>query len=265
MALTQYDSPTIPGFQVVIDPATGETFATGNSLARLIEKEPIYIRRHAKTLSEVGTKFQVEKAEVLTTQGLRVGTLYDERFIFSVIKKYKPEMADALSLTATRQLMHRLAGYHAQPVPTQTSGTEAMRQMLALAQNHIAVLEHSSNKPGLQNILDSAIKSEGKCLPGLITVEDILIRDRLFDKVTRGQMTEISVMLAQEYRSTTNGKHPLRQGKNKHCHYPVDFTPNIENAIRYVLNKPEKTRKAVKPRKPRVSFGRITEKNFMTR
>lgn len=75
MALTQYDNSTIPGFQVVIDPATGETFVTGRSLARLIEKDDIYIRRHAKTLTEGETITRTVKAEVLTPGGLQGATL----------------------------------------------------------------------------------------------------------------------------------------------------------------------------------------------
>jgi hypothetical protein len=53
-ALVQHESPTIPGLLIVISHETGEVFASQSALARLIDKDSVYVRNHEKSMVQGG-------------------------------------------------------------------------------------------------------------------------------------------------------------------------------------------------------------------
>ena len=110
-AYIQHESPTISGLMVIIHHQTGAVYATQGALARLIDKHPTYVARHAKELFEGDTNSEVFEAEILTEGGLQGVTLYDEDFICSLLMKYKPDLCLAAMRAGIRLYFHQVAGY----------------------------------------------------------------------------------------------------------------------------------------------------------
>ena len=109
---------------------------------------------------------------------------------------------------------------------------------------YVAILRNASNKPGLQNILDTAIESDGYTLPGLITLDSEL--ERLGLTATKSQKSDIGRKAREAYFNMT-GKAPdkiscKRFNSKGRVYYPkltiysTDFRAVLENAILYVLN-----------------------------
>lgn len=103
----------------------------------------------------------------------------------------------------------------------------------------IAVMEYATDKPGQERINTYAIDTEGKCLPGYLTLEDVLTSTgKDYD---RHERAAIAMYTSTAYRNLT-GKKPeqvVRRYKDKSGKtqtrkvpaYPVDFLPVIQNAI----------------------------------
>ena len=73
MKLSPYKSQD--GLEFHID-EKGDIFASVSAMARMIDKENIYVRRHVDALLQRGDKLDVLEAEVLTLGGLQGGTFY---------------------------------------------------------------------------------------------------------------------------------------------------------------------------------------------
>lgn len=92
-AYIQYSSKSVAGLEYVIDINTGDIFATQRAVARLIEKEAVYVRNFAKTRENHGGKFSDSlEVRVLTPGGLQGGKLFNFSFILAILTKYKPEV-----------------------------------------------------------------------------------------------------------------------------------------------------------------------------
>ena len=64
------------GLEFHINQETGEIFASTNAIARMIDKQRIYVLNHATALFEGGTNFTSFEAETLTPGGLQGGTQF---------------------------------------------------------------------------------------------------------------------------------------------------------------------------------------------
>lgn len=128
--------------------------------------------------------------------------------------------------------------------PKPTTQMEQMEIAIKAMTDMVAIMKYTSNKPGLQNIIDCAISSDGLLLPGLITVRSELQRMNL--TATFSQMKDIGRKASEAYKNST-GQAPstikvLSENKDSKCKtyrvtaYPLDASPIIENSIRYVLN-----------------------------
>ena len=102
------------------------------------------------------------------------------------------------------------------------------------------IMEDTENKPGLKNIIDSALERDGKALPGLITVAEVMMRKGR--EYSHKDKSAIGMYVSTAYRNLTGKapemvkvKHPAKDGKKGQTvltpHYPLDFIPVIENAI----------------------------------
>jgi hypothetical protein len=89
----------------------GDIFATVSSMARMIDKETIYVRRHVDALLQNGDKLDVLEAETLTVQGTRMGTFYGENFIISLLEKHKPSLLIKMARLGLRLFVYELVGY----------------------------------------------------------------------------------------------------------------------------------------------------------
>ena len=86
--------------------------------ARLIDKEPVYVRRYVKSHFESATNTGILQAEIPTGQGLRTATLLPENIILGVIAKYKPELLLAFAQLGLRSWLYEQAGYTKSETPT---------------------------------------------------------------------------------------------------------------------------------------------------
>ena len=108
MKLSPYKSQD--GLEFHID-EKGDIFASVSAMARMIDKENIYVRRHVDALLQRGDKLDVLEAETLTPQGLRMGTFYGENFIVSLLEKHKPSLLIKMARLGLRLFVYELVGY----------------------------------------------------------------------------------------------------------------------------------------------------------
>jgi len=95
MKLSPYKSQD--GLEFHID-EKGDIFASVSAMARMIDKETVYIRLHVDALLQNGEKLDVLEAETLTPQGMRMGKFYGENFIVSLLEKHKPSLLIKMAL-----------------------------------------------------------------------------------------------------------------------------------------------------------------------
>lgn len=226
MTLVQFDSPSIPGLQIVVDGTTGKVYANPKALARLIDKSDKSVRNHETSMAQRGVTFEKIKAEILTSGGLQGASLFGEDFIISLIEKHKPSLLAQMAIAGMRLYFYEVAGYN-------------LDVRLKLAnQAFDKVSSYVSDKPGLENIVNHAVYTSTHD-EDLLTVEDILKR---YDKeYTKGDLTAIGMYASTSYRNLT-GKAPAKirvvkrdkSGRKQYypvAAYPVDFLPVLENAI----------------------------------
>ena len=95
------------GIELIIDTATGESFASINGYARMSGKDKSTISRRIGTVAS-GTH---KTGEVLTTSGLKTVALIPESLIAEWLPKDNPTLASQLMLLGVRVFMHKLAGF----------------------------------------------------------------------------------------------------------------------------------------------------------
>ena len=107
MKLRLYKTETI---EVVIDKATGETYASISATARMCKVTNKTIRAFIKTWGENGIK----SAKVQTTQGMRSGNLLNEDRILDCLYKYNPQLTRSFARLGLRKFLHAEVGYRHQ-------------------------------------------------------------------------------------------------------------------------------------------------------
>ena len=92
------------GIELIIDTATGKSFATAKGYARMSGKDYGTIKKRCQ-------RGGLESAEVLTGHGLRWGTLIPEQLIAQWLLKDNPTLASQIMQLGVRAFMHKLAGF----------------------------------------------------------------------------------------------------------------------------------------------------------
>lgn len=117
--LKQYKSEEFGGLEIVIDDNTGEVFASTRAIARLINKDPVYVRRFtatkegqkmAETLANQGKRWD-KVVEIVTPGGKQTTNVYNEDFIVKILAKYNPSLLAYFSKAGLRVTFHKLVGY----------------------------------------------------------------------------------------------------------------------------------------------------------
>lgn len=142
----------------------------------------------------------------------------------------------AFAAVGVRAWFQDVVGYEK---PKPRTELEKAREAYEYMGQMIAVMEYASDKPGQERINNYAIDTEGKCLPGYLTLEDVLATQNR--EYSAGERSAIGAYTAMAYRNLT-GKRPeqvIKRYKDKSgkpqvtrvAAYPVDFLPVIQNAI----------------------------------
>ena len=92
------------GIELIIDTATGKSFATAKGYARMSGKDYDTIKKRCQ-------RGGLESAEIPTEQGFKRGTLIPESLIVEWLPKDNPVMATQIMQLGVRVFMHKLAGY----------------------------------------------------------------------------------------------------------------------------------------------------------
>lgn len=92
------------GIELIIDTATGESFATAKGYARMSGKDYDAIKKRCQ-------RGGLESAEIPTVQGFKWGTLIPESIIVQWLLKDNPTMANQIMQLGVRVFIHKLAGY----------------------------------------------------------------------------------------------------------------------------------------------------------
>jgi len=100
-SLTRYENN---GIELIINTATGESFASVSGYARLSGKAK-------STISERFGKLELEVAEIETTSGVKTVRLIPEELIVEWLPKDNPVMATQLMRIGVRVYLHKLAGF----------------------------------------------------------------------------------------------------------------------------------------------------------
>lgn len=95
------------GIEILIDTATGESFASVSGYARMSKKAASTISRRLKTVALDDQK----TAEILTASGLKTVALIGEKLICKWLPKDNPEAAESLLQLGVRIALHKMAGY----------------------------------------------------------------------------------------------------------------------------------------------------------
>ena len=95
------------GVELIIDTATGESFASVNGYARMSGVSKQAVSRRLKTVNLEGLKV----AEILTASGLKTVNLIPESIIVQWLPKDNPVMATQIMQLGVRVFMHKLAGF----------------------------------------------------------------------------------------------------------------------------------------------------------
>lgn len=142
----------------------------------------------------------------------------------------------AFAAVGVRAWFQDVAGYQK---PKPKNDLERAREAYEYMGQMIRVMEYAANKPGQERINTYAVENGGECLPGLMTLDDVLAQsDREF---TKEEKSAIGMYAAVAYLNLT-GVRPDRvikrykddSGKaqvTRVAAYLVDFLPVIQNAI----------------------------------
>ena len=151
-ALQQYPSATFPGLQVVINHEDGSVWATQSAIARLIDKDAVYVRNHEESMLRSGKPFTTFEAEIGTVAGLRSGKLYDLRFISNIVLKYNPELYEQAAMAGLTVYFYGLAGYSpetaAQPAQRALSSWNEVRDATKTGHPNFVLACRAKRHPG---------------------------------------------------------------------------------------------------------------------
>lgn len=103
-SLTRFDND---GIEIIIETATGESFASVKGYARMSGKAQSTISERFKGVRED----EVKTAEIPTPGGLQAVRLIPEDLIVQWLPKDNPEMASKMMKLGVRMFNHKLAGY----------------------------------------------------------------------------------------------------------------------------------------------------------
>jgi hypothetical protein len=179
------------GLELVIDNTTGESFASISAVARMTDKDKSLISRYVNGGLKTVARMALKMAEINTTTGLKTVALLTEDQMLEVIKRYKPELLEALNKPALRMYLHHLAGY------TVTSD---------------AIIRPKSRKQAVQNLLGDL--AQDKCFNP--TLGKKAMEGTLEDQVELGakdEKTEISGMLMAVLRLTLEDDKSMHEPK----------------------------------------------------
>jgi hypothetical protein len=95
------------GIEILINPATGESFCSVNGYARMAGKDKSTISRRVTTGGESNPKM----AETITTTGIKTVALITEDQITAWLPKDNPAAATLLLKMGVRMALHKMAGY----------------------------------------------------------------------------------------------------------------------------------------------------------
>ena len=112
--LTRYEQN---GLELLINEATGETFASISALARMTDKSRQSISKYVNGGLEGVTQMVLKSAQIDTGKGISTVNLLNENQILEVIAKYKPDLLVKCAKAGLRLFLHGLAGYKYQVTP----------------------------------------------------------------------------------------------------------------------------------------------------
>jgi hypothetical protein len=237
--------------EITVD-VEGKGSITRNGLAKLlgIRADNLIVERTAVKLAEslaalgfgvVEREFKNGIPDIAVACIIKYYALYAQRTTDNA-----KILLDSFSAIGIRTWFQDVTGYQK---PRHESKLETMELALKAMTDMCSIMRYTSNKPGLQNILDSAVESNGVCLPGYLTVRGEL--QRLKIQASQAQMRDIGRKVAEAYKNSTGmapGKvlvSTANEGSKCKSYlvacYPVDSAPIIENAVKYVLSSQEKS------------------------
>jgi phage antirepressor YoqD-like protein len=150
--LQRYDND---GLELVIDTATGESFASISGYARManLDKSTISRRLCVDTQEE-------KRAEINTPAGIRAVALISENLIAEWLPKDNPKLATQMIKLGVRMFLHKLAGYSVTTTAIQTPTTylEALKALVASEESKL--LLEAENKQLTEKIVENAPKVE---------------------------------------------------------------------------------------------------------
>jgi hypothetical protein len=132
MASLDFSAQLVPfnrdGLELVINTGTGEAFASASAIARMVSTaerkvQAQEIKRYASAQFEGDTNLYSFDTQINTAGGLQGCTLFSEKAIREVAKKFNVDLLDKFADVGIRMFLHQLAGYKvqstviAQPVP----------------------------------------------------------------------------------------------------------------------------------------------------
>ena len=142
--LTNFEQFEKDGIELIIDTATGESFASERGYARMSGKSQSTVNSRIKRMKEGERNYLVKMAEVQTAQGLQTVRLLSEDLIIEWLPKDNPAMASQLLKLGVRVFIHKLAGFEVtttavNPVPIPERQLPPVRDGVDYANAAIAV------------------------------------------------------------------------------------------------------------------------------
>ncbi|HEY9650149.1 MAG TPA: P63C domain-containing protein [Coleofasciculaceae cyanobacterium] len=95
------------GIEVLINTATGESFASISGYARMAGISRAAVSKRMKTCNQN----DIQKAEIETARGLKPATLIPANLVFRWLIKDNPELAEEMGIVGATVFLHKLAGY----------------------------------------------------------------------------------------------------------------------------------------------------------
>lgn len=146
--LTRFDQD---GIELVIDTATGETFASIRGYARMSGKPESTIRSRSKG----ARKDEVVEAEIVTAGGIQGARLLTEDIITDWIVEDNPPLAKAMLKAGVRAFLHTTAGYRLTSNAI-APATPALPQTYIEALKALVQAEEEKERLALENSLQAA-------------------------------------------------------------------------------------------------------------
>ena len=128
MNIVKYERFDRDGIELIIDTATGESFASVKGYARMSG-----LSHQAISKRLMGNSEAVKTAEIVTKQGLRMVNLITESTIAQWLPKDNPTLASQLMLLGVRVFMHKLAGFEVSSAITGTQNNSTSSKALLIS------------------------------------------------------------------------------------------------------------------------------------